>query len=248
MADPVLIRIRLNIVGATHMASKVQERIYVEAFLARLGGQHAIVEERESPDFLISGNGECFGLEVAQVFRDQIAVSDSGSTAKAVESRRNKFLRRLAADYYSAGGLPLHVHAVMANPAAIDYAGLVDRIICARPAVLWEQTQLEMDGATLYLRALPPEAGQYARWVAVKNFVGRPGQIGPEHILPVIQDKASRLRRYRLAAGRIELLLVVDTTHESGMVRWDPARLYPGLHGFDALHLYFHPEEVLRLG
>lgn len=75
------------------MASKIQERIYVESFLARLGRSHLIVEERESPDFLIAVGDEQFGLEVAQVFRDQ-AVGNSGSLAKAVESRRIKFLRR----------------------------------------------------------------------------------------------------------------------------------------------------------
>lgn len=230
------------------MASKIQERIYVEAFLSRLGGQHAIVEERESPDFMVAVNGECFGLEVVQVFRDQATVSDSGSTARAVESRRTKFLRQLAADYYSAGGPPLHIQALMADPAAVVYSGLVDRIVGARPAVPWERTRLEMDGATLHLCALPPELEQYDRWVAVDNSVGWLGQIGPEHILPMIQNKATRLASYRSAAARVELLLVVDTTRSSGMVRWDPARPYPCLHGFDALHLYFYPDEVLRLG
>ncbi len=235
-------------VGATQMASKVQERIYVEAFLARLGGQHAIVEERESPDFLVSGNGEQFGLEVAQVFRDQASVGDSGSTAKAIESCRSKLLRRLAADYYSAGGFPLHVQALITDPAAVVCAGLVDRIVSARAAVPWERTRVEMHGATLHLCALPPQAGEYARWVAVDNSIGWRGQIGPEHILPVIQDKASNLALYRSAVARVELLLVVDATCASGMVRWDPTRPYPGPHGFDSLHLYFHPEETLRIG
>lgn len=223
-----------RLIGATYMASKVQERIYVEAFLGRLGGQHAIVEERESPDFLVSGNGEQFGLEVAQVFRDQASVGDSGSTAKAVESRRSKSLRRLAADYYSAGGLPLHVQALIADPAAIECVGLVDQIVRDRPAVPWERTRIELDGATLHLCALPPEAVRYSRWVVVNNSVGWRGQIGPEHILPVIQGKAARLARYRSAVDRVELLLVVDATRASGMVRWDSARPYPDLHGFDA--------------
>lgn len=93
------------------MASKVQERIYVEAFLAHMDGHHTIVEERESPDFLIMVEGEQFGLEVAQVFRDQAEVGNSGSPAKAVESRREKFLHQIATDYYSSGGLPLNVQA-----------------------------------------------------------------------------------------------------------------------------------------
>jgi len=229
------------------MASKVQERIHVEAFLARLGGQYTIVEEREAPDFLVSRNGELVGLEVAQVFRDHDSVGDSGSAAKAIESRRSKLLRRLAADYYSAGGLALNVQALMPDPGAVECAGLVDRIVRARPAIPWERTRVETAGAALDLCALPPEAGQYNRWVAVDNSVGCRGQIGPAHILPVIQDKATRLARYRSAAPRVELLLVVDATRESGMVHWDPARPYPDLHGFDAMYIYFHPEKALRI-
>ena len=53
------------------MASKVLERIFVEGFLQRLGLGYVILEERESPDFLVSDGQEKFGLEVAQVFRDQ---------------------------------------------------------------------------------------------------------------------------------------------------------------------------------
>jgi hypothetical protein len=229
------------------MASKVQERIYVEAFLRGIGCQHAIIEERESPDFLISENGQRFGLEVSQVFRDQALVDDSGSAVKAVESRRSRFLCQLAADYYSAGGLPLNVHALITNPVASKDAGLVHQLIRARPAIPWERIRVEIDGASLHLRALPPEAGHYTRWVAVDNSVGWHGLIGPEHILPVIQKKSACLARYRSIATRIELLLVIDTTRWSGMVRWDPASAHPSAHGFDALYLYFHPKGAVRI-
>jgi hypothetical protein len=66
------------------VASKLQERIFVENFLLHLGPDYMIAEERESPDFIISNGDERFGLEVAQVFRDQ---SPHGSPTKARESR-----------------------------------------------------------------------------------------------------------------------------------------------------------------
>ena len=71
------------------MASKVLERIFVEGFLQRLGPGYVILEERESPDFLVSDGHEKFGLEVAQVFRDQ---GPAGSPSKAAESRRVQYL------------------------------------------------------------------------------------------------------------------------------------------------------------
>lgn len=229
------------------MASKVQERIYVEAFLKHLGGQPTILEERESPDFLIAVGKEQFGLEVAQVFRDQAEVGAYGSPAKAMESRRNKFLRQLATDYYAAGGFPLHVKALF-NGSITNRARLVKQIINARSSVPWERTKIELNLATFHLMSLPHEAEQYTRWVAINNSVGWRGLIGNKDILPRIQAKADRLMHYRSVVARVKLILVVDETCRSGMVRWDPAQPYPDLHGFDAIHLYFHPTEILRIG
>ncbi len=237
----------LDIDGKTGMASKIQERIYLESFLTHLDRPHLIVEERESPDFLVAVEGEQFGLEVAQVFRDQAEVGRSGSPAKALESRRNKFLRQLATDYYSADGLPLHVQVLLSDPASIEKAGVIDQIKRARPSTPWECTKINMDGAIFNLTALPHDAGQYTRWVCVNNSVAWRGKLGPADVLPVIEEKAARLARYKLAALRIELLLVVDMTRASGMVRCDPAQAFPSLHGFDAIYLYFHPEELIRI-
>ncbi|MCA8974899.1 MAG: hypothetical protein KDC98_09260 [Planctomycetes bacterium] len=229
------------------MASKIGERIYVEAFFARLNESYSIIEERESPDFLIACGGEQFGLEVVQMFRDQASVGKSGSPAKSVESRRTKGLRQLAVDYYAADGLPLHLQASFSDPTAVKRHGLVTRLKAARPSVPWARTTLEEDGLTLHLVALPPEAGQYRRWVSIDNSMGWRGQVGLADVLPVIQDKAARLPTYRSAVARVELLIVVDGTRRSGMVRWDASQVLRSRHGFDAIHLYFHPEEVLRI-
>lgn len=228
------------------MASKIGERIYVEAFLDCLSESHVIVAERESPDFLIAMDDEQFGLEVAQVFRDQAAVGDAGSPAKARESKRSKVLQQLSTNYYAVGGLPLYVQALFSNPAALKHHSLVQRIKDACPSAPWERATIECDGAILHLRALPVEAGQYNRWVCVNNSVGWRGQIELTDILPVIQDKASRLPAYRSAVPRVELLLVVDGTRRSGMVRWDVDQVQPSLYGFDAIYLYFHPDGVLH--
>lgn len=229
------------------MASKIQERIYVEAFLARLDRYYTIVEERESPDFLITVGSEQFGLEVTQVFRDQAEVDNSGSPAKAVESSCNKFLRQIATDYYSAEGLPLHVQVLLPDSVSIEKAKLVDQIQLARPSIPWERTKIDIDEATLYLTALPHEAGQYTRWVCVNNSVAWRGKIGSADVLPLIEEKTAHLMRYRAVIQRVELLVVVDTTQASGMVCWDPDQPFPSLQGFDAIHLYFHPAELLRL-
>ena len=229
------------------MASKIQERIYVESFLAGLDEAYTIIEERESPDFLIADESERFGMEVAQVFRDQAKVHNSGSPAKAKESRRSKFLHHIARDYYLSGGLPLNVRALLSDPGAIDRTRLIDQIKHARPSIPREGVKINVGRSTFYLTALPLEWGSYNRWVCVNNSVAWHGKIGPADVLPVIEQKAAHLACYRLVVPRVELLLVVDGMYASGMVGWDPAQPFPSLHGFDAIHLYFHPEGPLRI-
>ncbi|MGA6826780.1 hypothetical protein ACO9S2_04090 [Nitrospira sp. NS4] len=226
------------------MASKVLERIFVEGFLPRLGSGYAILEERESPDFLVSDGEERFGLEVAQVFRDQ---SPTGSPTKAAESRRVQYLRRLASDYYSRSGLPLLVTANIPNRFSMDTSVVADRLKTERPAVHWTRSRFEMNSATFYLTSLPSEAGAYSRWRCGNNSVGWRGWLTAADVEPVIGDKASKLSSYRVGIARVELLLVVDVVHTSGLIRWRDGTPHPAAHGFDAVHLYFHPEEARRL-
>ena len=224
------------------MASKVLERIFVEGFLQRLGPGYVILEERESPDFLVSDGQEKFGLEVAQVFRDQ---GPAGSPSKAAESWRVQYLRRLASDYYSRSGLPLLVDAEISN--RFDTGTLADRFKAARPAAPWAENRFKLRSSTFHLTSLPTEAGQYCRWVCINNSVGWQGWLTAENVDPVINDKASKLSNYRRAIARVELLLVVDVTQTSGMVRWRDGTPFPVGQGFDAVHLYFHPDEARRI-
>lgn len=108
--------------------------------------------KRESPDFLVSDGQGRFGLEVAQIFRDQCLI---GSPAKAAESRRVQYLRRLASEYYSESGLPLLVKANIPDRFDLDTSILVDRLKVEHSAVPWTRSQFEMKGATFYLTSLP---------------------------------------------------------------------------------------------
>lgn len=214
------------------------------AFLQRLGPSYVIVEERESPDFLISDGKVQFGIEVAQVFRNQ---GPAGSPSKAAESRRMQYLRRLASDYYSRHGLPLLVKAQIPDRFDANTGALADRLRAARPADPWNRRQFTVRDYPFHLTSLPPEVGQYRRWVCINNSVGWRGWLATNDIGPVIDEKASKLSNYRKAIARVELLLVVDATRTSGMVRWRDGSLVPVAHGFDAIHLYFHPIETRRL-
>lgn len=222
------------------MASKIQERIFVENFLSHLGPDYVIAEERESPDFIISKGDERFGLEVAQVFRDR---SSHGSPTKARESRRVQYLNQLAAKYYSRGGLPLLVKVSGLSDG--DIGTVVDRLKVERSSSSWGESCFELGRSTFYLKALPAEAGSYQHWIYINNSVGWRGTMVSEDIQPLIDEKASKLSRYRAAIARVELLLVVDTSRTSGMVRWQKDAQFPARQGFDVIHLYFYPGNAI---
>ena len=56
-----------------------------------------------------------------------------------------------------------------------------------------------------------------------------------------------KLAEYRSATARVSLLLVVDVTQASGMLRWPDDIVPPSAQGFDAVYLYLHPLEARRL-
>ena len=119
------------------MASKLQERIFVEGFLKHIEQELHLVTERESPDFVLSDAQGEFGLEVAQIFRDR---SESGSLSKAVESRCSKYLRRLALDYYSRSRLPLLVQARIPDQFQYDVHALSERLMAERNHEPWRSS------------------------------------------------------------------------------------------------------------
>jgi hypothetical protein len=245
-ALPILISTKAGLYTlGRYVASKLLERIFVEGFLKHIDQDLHLVAERETPDFVLSDARGQFGLEVAQIFRDR---SESGSPSKAAESRRSKYLMRLASDYYSRSGLPLLMKATIPDQFQFDVHALTDRLIAERNDEPWRSSKFSLGPDTTFdLTPLPDEAGQYSRWVCINNSVGWRGWLGVDDLRPTIEDKSQKLEEYRAATTRVSLLLVVDVTQPSGMLRWPDNAVPPEARGFDAVYLYLHPREARRL-
>lgn len=125
---------------------KALERMYLESFLS-LSGRFADIEPFERPDFLMTGSEGKYGVEVTLFFKDE---SESGSATKRNESDRTRFLGDLARFYYSAGGKPINVQAILPElpekkflpAAAADLSALRETL---QP---WEQGELLTDNAS----------------------------------------------------------------------------------------------------
>jgi hypothetical protein len=101
-------------------------------------------------------------------------------------------------------------------------------------------------GATLYLTALPTEAGQYQQWRCATNSIGWIQQTADDLLLAAINKKAAKLSTYRKTLDRVALLIVADTTRASGMLRIS-IDFRPPKQGFDAIYFYQHPIAAVQL-
>lgn len=227
------------------MASKILERMYLDGFLKTFS-QFEVVDEREAPDFVLRDPTGSIGFELVQLFRDS---TKGGSRAKAIESRRQRFLVDLARQYYAAGGRPVLVKACLPDSPIGELDRLIERIQLVRRAEPWAvgQFSIGQQRATFYLTSLPEEAGSYRRWLCINNNLGWVGTAGARLIAAAIREKSTKLPTYRAAVGRVALLLVADGTRRSGMLRWSRRELSPSAHGFDAVYLYRHPNEAIQL-
>jgi len=226
------------------MASKQLERLYLEGFLKSFP-HFEVVADCEAPDFILRDVVGPIGFEVVRVFRD---TSRAGSKTKELENRRQATLRDLSQRYYDTGGKPLMVTALASGASLGDLDRLASRLQRRRPSRLWRQRQVRLDrsGATLYVTALPREAGQYQRWQCTSNSVGWVRQAADDLLSAAIAKKAAKLSIYRKAADRIALLIVADATRTSGMLRPSADMRVPR-QGFEAIYFYRYPEAAVQV-
>lgn len=101
------------------MASKNQERLFLEQMLKDLGWTAGHVEERERPDFALQIEGRRIAVEVTKIFRRE---GRRGSPDAERERTHWQALRRVVEKYYELpGASPIKVDATF--PDTMDCAG-----------------------------------------------------------------------------------------------------------------------------
>jgi hypothetical protein len=241
------------------MTKKTRERMYLDAFLKATGwaNEAAVVEEGESPDFMVRVGTRVIGVEVTQVFSDQ---TTGGSGMREEETHHGRWLVELARDYYAEPD---------ATPALVNIQfqpGYFERIRGRVPAEVREQVlrqlrQAAMSGvllvqqtvevrdelesllAMLWVTALPASEAGYSRWRLLNDAIGFVCALSREHVEAIVAKKAARLVDYQRRVQEVVLLLVADSFQVSGMMRYESEPV-PG-RGFSAVYLLHHPRGAL---
>ncbi|MFZ1962915.1 MAG: hypothetical protein WAU78_05515 [Roseiarcus sp.] len=233
----------------TRQLQKKRERFFAEQ-AARLMGENWNLgdDDREHPDFIVTGSGQQFGLEVTQIFVG--AQSDAGSTLKAKESNTQRVITALQREYESIENVPLIVKFV-GNMEADNLATVVPALVAQdlppKPTCyqfVHDTTVAHPARARLRVhvtKALSPN------WYSVNDRVGFVDRNPHSFIAHAIEKKANELTRYKEAAGSdIRLLLVADRINNSGKLMLDEGAQFD-LYGFKTVYLFPYPEAVIVL-
>lgn len=228
----------------TQPFKKAGERFYVERAGELLGRTWILEPDRESPDFIVTENGQQFGLEVCEIFTGP--KNKKGSRKKAKESDTQKAVNALRQKYEANTNIPLVVKLV-GDMCAENMADVVPVLLAMglsnKP--YGHQTCVDVDKGHARLRVYVTRALQ-ANWFSVNDQVGWVNTKPIDDIVREIEEKSKKLPAYKECAGLddIRLLIVANRTMNSGkLILEEPPAL--NLRGFQFVYFFSYPEPII---
>ena len=217
--------------------NKDQERFHMEQVASAL--EWVILEERESPDFIVCEGQQRFGLELTEVFNG--AIDKKGARLKEGEATRQKTIDAYRRSYAELGGPPLSVKILgYAHEAAL--AQLIENLgrYDFESMRIGEHRRLQVgEQLTVFVTtALRPH------WQSIGDTVGPVNRHASPILQRVIARKARRLGKYQKAVGSdVRLLVVANHLHASGMLKLEPGSTIDNC-GFHTVYFFPYPEDV----
>lgn len=227
----------------TQQSKKEDERFFVERAAELLNRTWGLGPDRESPDFIVTEDGQQFGLEVCKIFTGR--KSNKGSHMKEKEAKTQKTVDALKRIYEANTSIPLRVRFVgdmcKENMEAVVPA-LLAMGLSNKP--YGHQYLIDLDEGPARLRVYVTRALS-ADWFSVNDRVGWVNTNPIHHIHKEIEKKSKRLPDYKACAGLddIRLLIVANHFFRSGMLTLqEPPAL--NLRGFQFVYFFSYPESI----
>ena len=203
------------------MASKIQERIYLEWFLKQESITFTNIQEHENPDFLIQIGSRVTGVEITNLYLES-SPGKKGSKIKAVESARTKWLLALAVSYYQQHSTPIRLNLWTNSPLCEELSGeILSALGASSQLPLFKRVRIDIklppgSRCVANVTRLPAKFSAYSRWTFLNDHISFVGDITREHILHALNKKSRRVADYLRCCDRVWLLLVADSSWNSG--------------------------------
>ncbi len=239
-----------DLITATELMTTTHQKCLEQHYAERLG--EVLVkswkvtpspDEDNWPDLIVKTERGRFGLEVTELYLDKSP--RNGSKKKANEAFNRKRIKKLAGDYYRAGGPTIRV-------VFRDSIDRPDIILRSLISVAPEVTECELKrikpypGCRIDVRRLPDELVKYDRWDPAFDRGGMVANIDEGTIQAAIDAKAQKLPKYACNIKDVRLLLVSDRTHKSSLAHL-VHNITCDLRGFSEIYYYSFPYNVWEL-
>jgi hypothetical protein len=219
----------------TRADRKFRERYLLDAFL-RKQGINALVADSESPDFLVSIDGESVGIELTELHH---ATSSDGVSLQARESVANRIIFEAQKLFSAQGGPSLRVSINFAptfDPRTIERRSTAEYLCNLLSKITPEQDQISDwrpgveeyrsgSAAVTYVHVYRHPSHFKPHWLHAD--AGWVAPITLDLVQRAIQAKAARLHDYRQRVAEVWLLLAVYGRTPSQFfdteIRFDPS-------------------------
>lgn len=239
----------------TSIAQKQRERFLLERFAEQAGLSIKVLEERESPDFLIDVKEEKVGVELTELC---ILHGPTGSPARARESIANRIVSLAQRIYQESGAPPAHVSICFtptANLKGIDRdraAQALVRFVQKLNLACWQRVDVhpyELDESYLpdelsFIHALGVPQYELAHWAVAD--AGWAAPLTVSSLQSRVDEKAAKIQEYKTIVATNWLVIVSDGTKPSQMFNtppdFDPASV---VSPFSRTFYYGYPDRML---
>lgn len=238
----------------TRQNQKQREELFVKEAAKILGASWIFQENIESPDFIISENRHCFGLEVTEIFAG-MTDAKKGSSQKSTESESQKKIDRIRREYENASSqTPLEVKILgdLSNNNIDNIINKIPDILIAKGIAnrqIGHREIFEIASDTQF--GLAPELKIFAtkairsNWYSVSDRVGFVNRYPLDHIKQAICTKSNKLQQYMEKAGSdIRLLIYSDRQMNSGKLMLPDGAYCLDTQGFNIVYFFSFPESV----
>jgi hypothetical protein len=240
------------------VSQKQHERFLLERFFEDAALPAEVVEEREAPDFIVRFEDRFIGVEVTELF---ISHDTNRNLMQAQESISTRIVSRAQQIYHASGALPAHV-SVCFDPGcdlkklnrdhtANELASFVRSLNLAE----WQRADWypeECDGPLpheiSFVHALGVPSFDMAHWAVAR--AGWAAPLTADVLQARVDEKSTRLLKYRDIVRENWLVVVADATKPSGLFdarsQFDVAGLSSP---FSRTFFYGYPDRaVIKLG
>ena len=228
----------------TRSSQKDDERFFAQEAAKELGKAWRLGPDREIPDFIVTEDGNQFGLEVVEIFSG--SQDENGSERKGNESKTQKTVKCLREKYESRDKTLLIVRLI-GNMCSQNLDAVVPTLLAMNLSEepFDYQDRFEVDEGPGKLIVYVTRSIQHARWYCVNDRCGWVDRIPLDRISDVIKKKGKRLPEYQKCSGLddIRLLVVANRIMNSGKLRFDENPNLE-LQGFKIVYFYSYPESI----